>query len=274
MLPGKLAYEHDLRGPSLYLSTTCSSFGYMLNIAAHFLRTSDLDNVLLLSSNMELPESSPALSQIISKDNSCRPFTLHRDGSIAGRGYGGVLLSTSTSTQFSSNKSCEIELLDCSVSTAGRERASFGAPSRSAQLSNIRSSYRRAGISPAACVYTEAHGTGTVIGDAIEARVLREVFETVREPVWIGSAKEHVGHLDATAGLASICRVVNSFSGGLIPTSLPRNVASQDFDLLGPSLRLVPQSVEWPDSAVTGVHMVGFSGASAHAIFRMRKETV
>ena len=67
----------------------------------------------------------------------------------------------------------------------------------------MRQVYRNAGLDPHACGFVEAHGTGTRVGDPIEATAIRNVLglkRTVRDPLWIGSVKSNIGHLEGASG--------------------------------------------------------------------------
>ena len=69
-------------------------------------------------------------------------------------------------------------------------------PSEAAQTELMRECYRRAGLSPRNTQVFEAHGTGTPVGDPIEARAIAAVFggNTGREgPLHIGSIKTNIG---------------------------------------------------------------------------------
>jgi acyl transferase domain-containing protein len=64
--------------------------------------------------------------------------------------------------------------------------------------------YEAAGIDPRETGYVEAHGTGTKVGDPIEATALHNVFgadRSARNPLFIGSVKSNVGHLEAASGM-------------------------------------------------------------------------
>lgn len=57
--------------------------------------------------------------------------------------------------------------------------------------------------------YFEAHGTGTAIGDPLEAEAIHNAFQRPTEkPLWIGTLKANIGHLEAVAGVASLIRAI------------------------------------------------------------------
>jgi acyl transferase domain-containing protein len=67
----------------------------------------------------------------------------------------------------------------------------------------IRSIYKNGGMDPCDTGYVEAHGTGTRVGDPIEIGALQRVFgegRTKRKPLYVGSVKSNIGHLEAAAG--------------------------------------------------------------------------
>lgn len=67
----------------------------------------------------------------------------------------------------------------------------------------MQSVYKNAGINPKETGYVEAHGTGTKVGDPIEAAALARVFHedrSTRNPLFIGSVKSNIGHLEAASG--------------------------------------------------------------------------
>lgn len=67
----------------------------------------------------------------------------------------------------------------------------------------MRQVYRNAGLDPADCGFVEAHGTGTRVGDPIEATAIHNVLgqdRTPRNPLWIGSVKSNIGHLEGASG--------------------------------------------------------------------------
>jgi acyl transferase domain-containing protein len=75
----------------------------------------------------------------------------------------------------------------------------------------MKSVYTNAGIDPKETGYVEAHGTGTKVGDPIEAAALHKVFgegRSARAPLFIGSVKSNIGHLEAASGKTLFTRLV------------------------------------------------------------------
>jgi len=86
------------------------------------------------------------------------------------------------------------------VNNDGSEKASFTAPSIKGQVRVIREALLSADVEAQSVGYIEGHGTGTLLGDAIEVRALSKVFGEGRAgSCALGSVKSNVGHLDAAA---------------------------------------------------------------------------
>lgn len=87
--------------------------------------------------------------------------------------------------------------------------AGLATPSGEAQEQLIRSVYRRAKLDMGDVGFVEAHGTATKIGDPIEARAIYNALGRDRddtEPLYLGSAKSNVGHLENVSGLVAIIK--------------------------------------------------------------------
>lgn len=83
----------------------------------------------------------------------------------------------------------------------------------------MREVYARAGIDPKDVGFVEAHGTGTKVGDPIEARAIRNVFSegrTPQNPLFLGSVKSNVGHLENASGVISIIKSAMMLEKGFI----------------------------------------------------------
>ena len=148
------------------------------------------------------------------------------------------------------------------------------APNPDAQEDVLRKAYKNAGINPRSVDYIEAHGTGTILGDPIEADALGRVIGRGRpadQPALLGAVKSNVGHLESAAGAASLAKVALSLSRNKVPPSI--NYAGPnpyiDFDSI--RMRVAERVTDWPrysGHAIAGVSGFGFGGANAHLVLR------
>ena len=73
---------------------------------------------------------------------------------------------------------------------------SLTTPSPEAQTAAIRNAYRDAGLEPHQTDFVELHGTGTAVGDSLEAYAAGTLFSQNRggREILIGYVKSNVGH--------------------------------------------------------------------------------
>jgi acyl transferase domain-containing protein len=93
-------------------------------------------------------------------------------------------------------------------------------PSSQSQEKLIRETYEKAGLSMQPTKYFEAHGTGTAVGDPIEATALGNAFRKHRstsDPLYVGALKGNIGHLEGAAGIAGVIKAILVLEKGLIP---------------------------------------------------------
>lgn len=91
-------------------------------------------------------------------------------------------------------------------------------PNEDAQVALMKSVYQKNGLDPAQAGYVEAHGTGTKVGDPIEASALHQVFCKGRKskPLFIGSVKSNIGHLEGASGVVSVIKSAMMLEKGFI----------------------------------------------------------
>lgn len=103
-------------------------------------------------------------------------------------------------------------------------------PSQDAQENLLSTAYAQVGLDPSETIYIEAHGTGTAIGDPIEAAAINKVFVKKRKtssPLIVGSVKSNIGHLESASGLASVIKSVLILERGLIPPNVNLDILSE-----------------------------------------------
>ena len=124
---------------------------------------------------------------------------------------------------------------------------------------------------PSMIDYIEAHGTGTKIGDSVEARALGEIFaERGDRPVNVGSVKTNIGHAAGAAGIAGLLKTVLAIENAEIPPSLNYGSVNPEIDLKSSGLQVNTTLEPWPMAEGrprrAGVSSFGMGGTNAHVI--------
>lgn len=144
-------------------------------------------------------------------------------------------------------------------------------PSVEAQENLIRHVYGKAGLGFESTRYFEAHGTGTPTGDPIEMKAIGRVFRksrSAKEPLYVGSIKANLGHLEGAAGLAGIVKSILILEKGLIPPNALFEKMNPDIDAEFYNVQVPTQLIDWPSSGIRriSVNSFGMGGANAHII--------
>ncbi|KAL1852420.1 Type I Iterative PKS [Diaporthe australafricana] len=147
-------------------------------------------------------------------------------------------------------------------------------PSTAAQEAMIRSAYDSAGLGFSETGYFEAHGTGTAAGDPLEAAAVGRVFAPSRRltgqqpPLYIGSVKSNIGHLEGGAGLAGLIKSLYILEKGQIPSNLWLQKVNPKIDLEGWGLAIPTSLTPWPTPGLRriSVNSFGYGGTNAHCI--------
>lgn len=92
----------------------------------------------------------------------------------------------------------------------------------------------QAKVDPNSVAFFEAHGTGTAKGDPIEATAIHRVFDqslSSNDPLYIGSVKANIGHLENASGIVSVIKAALMLEKGFI-------VPNADFERANPAIPL------------------------------------
>src|SRR5208282_285154 len=163
-------------------------------------------------------------------------------------------------------------ILGSAINNDGARKVGYLAPSVDGQVEVVTEALDYAGVPAASISYVETHGTGTRIGDPIEFRALKNVFQSSAPrsgATAIGSLKSNVGHLDAAAGVAGLIKTVLALQHAQIPASLHFEKINPHIELDGSPFYVSSKLTDWPSAGTprrAGVTSLGIGGTNAHVI--------
>jgi acyl transferase domain-containing protein/glutamate-1-semialdehyde aminotransferase/acyl-CoA synthetase (AMP-forming)/AMP-acid ligase II/alpha-ketoglutarate-dependent taurine dioxygenase len=279
----RLSYFLDLQGPSMAVDTACSASLVAVHLACNSLRSGESTLALAAGVNLIL---SPALAinftkaGVMAPDGRCKTFDARANGYVRSEGAGLVVLKP-LSRALADGDPVYAVIRGSAVTHDGRTNGLM-APSRPAQELLLRKAYQNAGVEPARVRYAEAHGTGTLLGDPIEASALGAVLSAGRPPgavCRLGSVKTNIGHLEAAAGVAGLIKVALSLKHRLLPPSLHFETPNPHIPFAALALEVQKELGPWPGEAGTGTLLAGVSsfgvgGANAHVVLEEAPPTL
>ena len=279
IIANRLSYFLDLRGPSVAVDTACSSSLVAIHLACQSLRTQDSHLAIAAGVNLLLsPAVFRGFDQVgaLSPTGSCRAFDAGADGFVRGEGAGVVVLKRLTDAQRDGDRVLAV-ICGSAVNQDGRSNGLM-APNPAAQMAVLRAAYANAGMQPSEVDYVETHGTGTLLGDPIEARALGMVLGRGRpedSPLLIGAVKTNLGHTEAAAGIAGFIKTVLAVQRGQIPPNQRFESPNPHIPFADLRMKVVDTQTDWPDAGRprrAGVSSFGFGGTNAHVVLEQGQD--
>ncbi|MFI6475149.1 type I polyketide synthase [Streptomyces sp. NPDC050516] len=275
IIANRLSYTLGLNGPSLAIDAAQSSGLVSVHLAAESLRAGECTLALVGGVNLAIvPESTIGSTKFggLSPDGLCKTFDARANGYV--RGEGGACLALKTLSQAVADGDRIYCVIEGSAVNNDGATPGLTVPSARAQEEVIHRAHERAGTRPQDVQYVELHGTGTRVGDPIEAAALGAALGTGRpadSPLRVGSAKTNIGHLEGAAGVVGLLKTVLSIWHRQLPPSL--NFETPNPDIAFDELRLAVQQdlTPWPHPdrpLIAGTSSFGMGGTNCHVVLR------
>ncbi len=269
---GRIAYAFDFTGPVFQLDTACSSSLVALHLARQALQRGEVDAAVVAGASLMLsPHGSIGFCRMnaLAPDGRSKTFDASADGYGRGEGVCAVLLKRLDDAERDSDRILGV-LRGSAVNHDGRSNG-LTAPNGQRQEALLAEALADGRLDANDVLYVEAHGTGTPLGDPIEVDSIGRVYaDPARrtDPLAIGSVKPQIGHLEAAAGLAGLCKLLVIGAAGRVPPSA-------HVERLSPRIRWDRHALEVPvhgralperAERLLAVSSFGMSGTNAHVV--------
>nr|AFK23390.1 PKS-NRPS hybrid protein [Cordyceps militaris] len=271
ILANRISYVFDLHGPSVQVDTACSSSLTAFHLGVQSLQTGESDMAIICGTALHFDPTifiTMAEFGMLSTDGRCRHFDASGSGYVRGDGVCAVILKRQRAAEMNGDRIRAV--IRGTGTNHDGVKEGMTLPNNKAQARLVRQLYADAGIDPRDTGYFEAHGTGTQAGDPREALSIGEVFAAGREdPLFVGSIKTNIGHLEGASGLAGVMKAMLSVERGKILPNMHFETPNPKIDFRGLKIQVPTETVEWnPANGVrrASINSFGFGGANSHVV--------
>ncbi|KAI1464024.1 uncharacterized protein F4812DRAFT_453148 [Daldinia caldariorum] len=268
LLANRVSWHFQLRGPSMHVNAACSSSMMALDMACKAMRGGDATMALVVGSNLLLsPESSLFMANmnVLSPDSKCFSFDARANGYA--RGEGVVALVVKPLRDALDNGDVIRSVIRASGSNQDGRTPVLTQPSADAQELLIRHVYEKAGLDFASTRY----GLGRRLVDPTEMTAIGKVFRASRspsEPLYVGTVKPNIGHLEGASGLASLLKAILVVEKGIIPPTALFEAMNPEIDAEFYNVEVPTKCIPWPVPGLrrVSVNCFGSGGSNSHVI--------
>jgi len=278
MAANRISFVFDFHGPCMAIDTACSSALVAFHQACRAILSGETAMALAGGISLHLhpfPFIGFSKASMLSASGRCHAFDASGDGYVRSEG-GGIFVLKDYDQAVADGDPILAVVAATAVNTDGH-KSGLTVPNPETQAELLRQVYAAAGLGPDEIDYLEAHGTGTAVGDPIEARAIGEAIgkhRNVDKPLWIGSVKSNLGHLETASGVASLVKALLCLSHRMVPATIgiPRLNPQIPFHELNLDVVTKNRPLKPVGRLIVGVNSFGFGGTNAHVILESSEQ--
>jgi len=274
----RVSYFMNFTGPSIAVDTACSASLTAIHLACDAIRRGECAAALVGGVNLDVHQCKQEITVaggLLSEEGLCRAFGRGASGYVPGEGVGALLLKPLS--QARRDRDNIYAVIKSSAVSHGGRNSGYAVPNSKAQCDVITMALKKANVDARSIGYIEAHGTGTELGDPIEIAGLNQAFEQDRvalQSCAIGSIKTNIGHLEAAAGIAGVCKTLLQMRHRTLVPSLHSAQLNEFIDFAQSPFVVQQALAPWHPKQVDGVTQplragissFGAGGSNAHVI--------
>ena len=270
MTSGHVSIRHGFTGPNLACVTACATGSHAEAHAYQSIVMDDADVMIVGGAEAAVCALSvagfmqaKALSHSYNDtpEKASRPWDKGHDGFVMGEGAGVLVLEE---YEHAKARGAKIYAELSGYGTSGDAyHITSPSPDGSGAKKAMSEALRKSNIKPEEVTYINAHGTSTMIGDAMEAKAVSELFAGCKD-LKMSSTKSAIGHLLGAAGAVEAVFCVKAIETGILPPTL--NLEDPIDEVAG--MDLVPNQARKCDVKVAMSNSFGFGGTNASLVFR------
>ncbi|MGO4790098.1 SDR family NAD(P)-dependent oxidoreductase [Paenibacillus sp. 2KB_20] len=280
VIPARIAYYLDLKGPAIAIDTACSSSLVAVHMACQGLWSGETE--MALAGGVFIQSTpwyylSTNKAGMLSTTGHSYTFDERADGFIPGEGAGVLVLKRLQEAIHDGDHIYGV-IRGSGMNQDGTTNG-ITAPSAVSQERLERNVYDAFQIDPGDIQVVEAHGTGTKLGDPIEYQALTKAFRNYtdnKEYCAIGSIKTNIGHAAHAAGVAGIIKVLLSLKHRQIPPTLNFETGNSNIQFKDSPFYVNTSLRDWEKGRSgkrrAAVSSFGFSGTNAHIVIEEAPE--
>ena len=251
------------------IRTACSSALVGLHESCVALQRSDCEAAVVGGANLIFaPGLTTFMTEkgVLSPEGSCKTFSAEADGYARGEAISAVYLKPLDAAVRDGNPIRAV--IRATMTNSDGKTQGISVPSAVSQEAMIRKAYEAAGITDfSQTAFVECHGTGTPIGDPLEAKAIAGVFGG-DEGVYIGSVKPNLGHSEGASGITSLIKAVLSLENQTIPPNIKFSTPNPKIPFQERNLTVPLEPIPWPETRHerVSINSFGLGGSNAHVI--------
>jgi nodulation protein E len=224
-----IAMETGARGPVFAVSSACASANHAIGTAMQLIRAGAAD--VILAGGTEAPLCFGGIKgwealRVLAPD-TCRPFSRGRAGLVLAEGAAVAVLEDRDHAR-ARGAPVLGEILGFGMTA---DAGDLLAPSVEGALAAVRAALADAGLAPEDIDHVNAHGSGTVLNDATETKVIRAAFGRHADRLSVSATKAMHGHALGATGAIELIAVLGALRDGVVPPTVNHLGPDPDCDL-------------------------------------------